>query len=481
GVRLLNEAVRLCPDSVVCWKELARAYRHVGRFDRAEEAARRVIELQPDDTEHKIALAGILAMQNRIEEAESIYRDVIRQTPENTKVRGRLAHLLEAVHRLDDAKELAEEQLALDANNPHAVSVLAKCLRRQGKLEEAFKLCDEAVKCDPRARRFVDLDYEFARILDEMNRPDAAYERVELASQLQKQLYSGAIGEHSCTAQAARAMRERLESSWVEQWSDLPNDGVGEPLAVLCGFPRSGTTLLERSIAAHRDVTSFEEKPTFSCLQARLSQTADGYPDGIATMTEVQRGELRQTYRALLSLYSSELGAACLLDKLPLHTINIPLIYRIFPRAKLLVALRHPCDVILSCYMQHFSLNGAMINFNSLQDAARLYVDTMNIWIRSRELWPLQALEVRYEDSVNDFESQLRNVLSFLNLPWCGEILQAKSRTSQQHRVNTPSYHQIARPIYKTSVDRWRRYAKYFQPLEKDLRPLVERFGYHWD
>jgi hypothetical protein len=102
-------------------------------------------------------------------------------------------------------------------------------------------------------------------------------------------------------------------------------------------------------------------------------------------------------------------------------------------------------------------------------------------WIECSEQLPLNARLVRYEDTVNDFESQMRGVLEFLELPWRDELVDLKSRTSTQHRVGTPSYHQIAQPIHKKSAGKWQRYREYFEPFRDQLNPFVERFGYQWD
>jgi tetratricopeptide (TPR) repeat protein len=341
--------------------------------------------MAPDVSGHRVTLAGVLMLQNRIDEAVGIYRDVLVLWPDNEDAIHQLAHLLESVNRLDEARDVAVAGLALDPENMRCSSVVAKCLRRKGELQAAHRLCENALTLESSTQGYAPLHYESASILDELNRPADAMARIRSAAELEKRTYQGPLGRDSHLAHDTQRVLQRLRSGWVNAWSDLPDDGVGKPLAVLCGFPRSGTTLVERTLAAHPDVTSFEERPTFVSLQGKLSQHQNGYPDAIGTMTQQERNELRKTYRALLSIWSQDLAKTCLLDKLPLHTLNIPLIHRVFPRVKFLLALRHPCDVILSCYMQQFALNDGMSNFVDLDDAVRLYADTMSIWIECSE------------------------------------------------------------------------------------------------
>jgi hypothetical protein len=189
--------------------------------------------------------------------------------------------------------------------------------------------------------------------------------------------------------------------------------------------------------------------------------------------------------RRLRGLYFEELDAfdpaargKLVVDKLPLNILGAPLIHRLFPDAKFIFAGRHPCDVTLSCFMQNFELNPAMANFLDLGDAARLYDLVLSFWRRSREILPLDVHDVRYEALVEDKEGALRPLLDFLGLPWDDGVAEHQRTAAKRGAISTPSYAQVAQPIYRRASGRWLRYRAEMEDVLPILAPWAEWLGY---
>ena len=172
------------------------------------------------------------------------------------------------------------------------------------------------------------------------------------------------------------------------------------------------------------------------------------------------------------------LPARLLLDKFPMNTLLVGLLHRVFPQAKFVFALRHPCDVVLSCFMQDFSLNNTMANFCTLADAVRMYTRTMELWQHYRAALPLAVHAIRYEDVVDDFDGQVAALCGFLGVPWREDLRDFSGKALARGRIDTPSYEQVSRPIYRDARYRWQRYRKYLEPHLPALQPWIERFGY---
>jgi hypothetical protein len=160
-----------------------------------------------------------------------------------------------------------------------------------------------------------------------------------------------------------------------------------------------------------------------------------------------------------------------------LNTIDIGLIHRLFPDARIILALRHPCDVVLSGFMQPFQPNAAMIHFATLADTARFYAQVMELWQAYRAVLPLDVAVIRYEDLVADVAGEARRLLDFLNLPWDDAVLQYAEH-ARSRAIATPSYHQVVQPIYRRSVGRWRNYGFAFADILPVLVPALAAFGY---
>ena len=229
--------------------------------------------------------------------------------------------------------------------------------------------------------------------------------------------------------------------------------------AVLTSHPRSGTTLIEQMLDSHDQLTSADEFDVFTQWiflpivrkfpsSATLLQILDNVPPLV-------RQRARETYwKQTEAIFDEPIGERMLLDKNPGMMILLPVINWAFPEMKMLIALRDPRDVVLSCFMQKVSLTPISSNWLTLLDAAEYYARTMQTWLAVRRLSPGPWLEFRYEDVVADLEREARKILEFLGLPWDEkvlEVLRARPRKNgpladvqRRHAAGLP---QIGRPL----------------------------------
>ena len=165
-------------------------------------------------------------------------------------------------------------------------------------------------------------------------------------------------------------------------------------------------------------------------------------------------------------------------DKLPLNTIKAGLIHRIFPQARFLFVQRHPCDCVLSCFMQNFKLNDAMVNFLDLADAAQVYDEVMTLWQQYQAVLPLRVHTVRYETLVEAFEETVTPILDFLGVGWDDGVQNYGETALRRGKIDTPSYDQVTQPLYTRARGRWKRYRNHLQPVLPLLLPWARHFGY---
>jgi hypothetical protein len=170
-------------------------------------------------------------------------------------------------------------------------------------------------------------------------------------------------------------------------------------------------------------------------------------------------------------------GGRLHLDKNPSLTLLIPGLLRLFPEMKLLIALRDPRDVVLSCFMQFLPLNANSVCYLTLERTARRYATDMGAWRRFREMLPACWCELRYEDAVANLESEARRALEFLGLSWESQVLNYRDRLKQK-AVASPTYEAVSQPLYTHAIGRWRHYEKYFELVGDVVRPMVDAFGY---
>jgi len=281
-----------------------------------------------------------------------------------------------------------------------------------------------------------------------------------------------------------KLLAESVRPEMFQRWLDFaPNLQPPRRLALLGGHPRSGTTLLEQVLDSHPDIISAEETEIFHD-DAYLQLTRD-LPAGtlmLPALEAAQTGTLQLAraayFRSMAASLGQPVGSRLLIDKNPSLTFLIPALVRIFPEIKLLIALRDPRDVVLSCFMQPFfqiaQTNSAYL---TLEGTAEEYAAVMGVWQAVKPLLKNPWLEVRYEDMVDNLESVARKTLNFLAVPWDERVL-GFDEHARQKVVRSPTYADVTRPVYKSAMGRWRNYQKYLEPHLDKLEPFVKAFGY---
>jgi hypothetical protein len=213
--------------------------------------------------------------------------------------------------------------------------------------------------------------------------------------------------------------------------------------------------------------------PLLDAAQRTLGEIA-GLPD--RSETELRHG--RNAYFAELARHVDPGFSGLVIDKLPLNMLAAPFLHCLFPGAPFVFAQRHPCDVVLSCFMQGFALNDSMACFLEIHDAAAYSDAAMSLWERSKDVLGLNARTLVYEELIADPEAALRPLIGFLGLEWKDELLDHRATAGARGGIGTPSYNQVTQPLSRAPSGRWRRYEQQLEPVLPILLPWAERLGY---
>jgi hypothetical protein len=243
---------------------------------------------------------------------------------------------------------------------------------------------------------------------------------------------------------------------------------------IMLGFPRSGTTLLENVLASHAAIETFEEIPSWSSLQQVVRPFAEqGLP-----LPEDAGIKARQRYYREIDRRRKKDTAAIYVDKLPLFTAHAVFLDKLFPRKKYIFSIRHPYDVVLSCFRQIFAPNAGMDSLTTMEDACRTYDFTMDQWFSTHSLDSTRVCYVRYDRLVQDFEQEVTRTLKFLGAEWDPTILQFAKRADER-RNKTPSYQKVRKGVSIGVQTSWRNYEFLFRKdYARKLDRWVEFFGY---
>jgi hypothetical protein len=387
--------------------------------------------------------------------------------------------LLEKNHRLEEARAAVQECLVIDPQDDQARYFSAVLDRREGHLQEAECGLRDLIASDPR-HPFVRYAarYELAHVLDRTDRFDEAMILLKEAKAFVLALADTGLLMRGYDQSAESIRRftasqpKNILDTWAKYFPPRKRESI-PPLAFLGGHPRSGTTLLEQILDSHPGVAALDEPTAFlEVLQPEFHKSNQ--------LSSARVNVLRRHYiQALRDDLRTDPAGKMLIDKNPSPTTRLPLWLRVFPELRVLIALRDPRDVVLSCYFQNIPLNSANVNFLSLDRVAKHYADLMGVWLAVRE-WPGFAwIETRYEDIVADLPKEGRRVTEFLGLQWHPDQEQfyKKSGTKQLY---SPTYQDVTRPVYQRSVGRWRAYERHLAPILPVLEPFCRALGMGW-
>jgi len=390
-----------------------------------------------------------------------------------------LAGALERAGDLDEVVTVAEKALTALPDHPGVLGIWARAKRRQGHLAEARDRLEriEVAKLPPEMRRII--HGELGQIYDHLSEAaDAFGHFIAQNTAAAKMLDQMEIDKQTYMAQV-QELRTAYTPDWVSSWAQInPAELCDIPTPVfLVGFPRSGTTLLDQFLDAHDGVEVLEEQPVLLPVRDALKQEG-GYPQALGGLDVSRINELRTLYLRELEKAGVDPQAKIVINKLPLNIIHAGLIGRIFPEARFILALRHPADAVLSCFMQDFQLNASMAHFLTLKDSAALYDAVMSLWRQTAKLLPLSVAEVRYEDLIDDPQAALGEVLGLLGIAWQGSQADHVAHARSRGTIRTPSYSQVTEPLYSRAAGRWQRYESQLDGILPRLQPFIQEFGY---
>jgi tetratricopeptide (TPR) repeat protein len=451
----------------------------LGEYDEAVTRIREAVAIRPDAPGGYFQLANALFEQGDLEAAVNSYRRTTELEPGNLDAHNKLCQTLERSNRLDEAAvalEKAKQQLGGTA----ALALReAELLKRNGDTHEA-RSCLEASdwrNADPDTLEAA--AYLLVELSDRGGDTDVAFAYAQEANRAAAAGWASQRLDRSTYFRLADEMEEVFTAGNIADWVDVEIEDQRPAPVFLLGFPRSGTTLLNTILHSHCAVTALEERPTVYRLEKELREMTGPSLENIGSLVAGQVASLRNSYFDEVERHAGPQGpGTVIVDKMPLNLVQAGLIHRIFPDARFIFVLRHPCDSVLSCYLRPLRLNEATVNFLDLGNASQLYDRVMGLWHSYLELLPIRAHTLRYESLVSDLEGTVLPCLEFLGLGWDDGVRNYTKTARQESRIVTPSYDQVTRELYSDASGRWQGYREHLQPVLPVLLPWAERLGY---
>lgn len=457
-----GNALKFRPDYAEAFIGLARLYRELENTTQALACASRAIAVAPDKAEAWLAQADVLVRLERHDEATEAYDKALSLNEELVPAWLGKGHLLTELGRLGEAEACITraQLLAPDDAAPHVMMAHAKKMKEDDA--SFLALVAESEKAPParenaltRNKR-MSLSFALGKCYDDLRMPDKAFPFFEQGCRIKRSTINYSADATDAHFQAI------MDFFTPERIASLKGDGElsDKPIFVL-GMPRSGTTLTETIIASHPDVHGAGELPDILRIARHPVAGCDGrgYPFSLAGLDASAYGALGRSYLEGLSARAP--GARHITDKMPGNFQCLGLIHLMLPNARIIHVKRNPADTCLSGYTKLF--NNSQYQSYDLEELGRYYHGYARLMEHWRAVLPEGSFyEVQYEELVTDKEAQTRKLIEYCGLEWSDVCLESHKT---DRVVKTASITQVRQPVYTSSVERWRAYEPYLQPL----------------
>ena len=509
GEQFLKKALKINPNSPTALNNLGNILSKKNNNKDAESCYRKAIEIKSDFSLAYNNLASLLSKQGNLNEAEKFTEKAIKFNPKFELAYVNLGVIKIDLDKLTEAEELFLNAIKIKENYGYAYANLFRLYEKtnnikklKNKIEteiENKNIFNEIMMFKARvyfrekdyikAKTSIDqisnewientdhhtnlLYWSFKAFIEEkVENYDEAFQCFEKSQlNLKYEAYNPKI-----FLNYIHTYRKNLDNKTF--FIDNQTSKINENNPVfLIGFPRSGTTLLDTILRSHPEIDVLEEKPIINSVEQIIKTKFKCSLDQLHKLNKNDLDFLRNKYIEILK-NTSDKNAKFLIDKFPFQTVCLPLINLLFPKSKIIFTHRHPYDTVLSCFQQTFEPNFAMANFRSIESASKIYNLTMNMWIDYKDKLKMDYFTSRYEDLVSDFDNHIQKILDFLNLSWHENIKNYRDTAYKRGKINTPSSSQVIQPIYKSSIEKWKNYEKYFINSNQYLIKWKDYFKY---
>ena len=463
---LLRNATSLAPDYSAAWMLLGNLLHELGRHAESVLAFSRVTELEPRNAAGWTALGNARAFAGDIEQSREAYARAVSLEPKAPGAQMGLGHVLKTLG--DQAGSLRAYRAAIAAKPDFGEVYWSMANLKVFRFEDAevAAMEEQLQRNDLAPSAEIHFRFALAKALEDRGDYDRAWHYYDTGNQKQrKQVFHDPV----MVEQRHDQIIEVFDKEFLERNAGT-GDGSPAPIFIV-GVPRSGSTLIEQILASHSQVEGTQELPTLTRLVSligRYQRDRKQYPYAVRDLKP-------RNFRAYGRQYLEEAAAyrftdkPHFTDKLPNNFSHVGLIHLILPNAKVINARRHPFDSCLGAYKQLFGKGQHFTyDMSELADYYRKYHETMQHWHR---VLPGKVLDVHYEETVTDLETQVRRILAHCGLPFEEGCVRFHET---ERPVKTASSEQVRQPIYTGALGYWRRYGRHLGIWKQELADIID-------
>lgn len=476
-------ACALAPNDPILLEATGHCLTMLGRFHEAIAAFDGAIGVRPDFARAHYRKGIALELLNEIDDMRAAHRRVLEFEPHHADALASLAFIAARRGETGEARDYGERAIAVAPRHGTARVALAMADICEARYPAALEILS-AVLADSAGMKDGRLNMALGFAADALDRRGRYPEAFHLYAEVnvrRRQIHAARFADTRAIDEVVKLIGavERCDFQIPDKQSAANSAGVTGHVFLL-GFVRSGTTLLETILASNPSVIASDERDFLADAASELlHDNADLHR--LAALDDEGVAHWRNDYWNRVQQAGLAIAGKIFVDKVPLNSLRLPLIARLFPDARILLAIRDPRDVVLSTFRHRFNMYPASFEFLRLDDCARFYASVMQLveTVRERAQF-LELCEIRYEDLVTDFDRTVAAICVFAGIEW-NETMRRFQTVSSTIDRRSQSAAQVRRGLYGGAAEQWRGYAAQLAPVMAILAPWIARFGYNQD
>tara|TARA_Y100000741_G_scaffold361617_1_gene345935 strand:- start:1436 stop:3148 length:1713 start_codon:yes stop_codon:yes gene_type:complete len=471
-----KKSIKLNSNSSIAYNHLGLIYSNLGNFNESIENYLKSLKLNPNNIPVNYNLGNLFKRVNDIKNSEKYFNQTLKLNENHLPAYNNLLELYDTSNQNEKFKKLLEKSEKNFEKNSTIKLFKAKLFYKLKNFKEVIKIL-ESINFDQDEILKENSKLELiAKSHDQLGNFKESYYFFEKNNELSKNIDKNNANKDIFIEIISKRIRY-FGNLNIDDWKlEEKDDDLDDPI-FLIGFPRSGTTLLDTILRSHPSIDVLEEKPIVDKYVIKLEKQINSNFDILKSTNSSLKKEMRSFYFDQRGKYLAS-RKKTIIDKMPLNLIYVGEIIRFFPKAKFILALRHPNDCVLSCFMQNFLLNNAMANFLNIKDSAKMYDLVMKLWEIYKNKLSIDFHTIKYEDLISNFKGSVSNLLAFLDLTWSDEVSEFYKTSQSRGIIATPSYNQVNQPLYSKSIGRWKNYEKELSEGKQYLESWIKKYGY---
>ena len=444
-----KKAILLNKNFSEAYNNLANTQKKIGDNQNAMYNYIQAIKSDSSNLGAHFNLANLYRSEKKYEEAINYYKKVLQINPQFTESINNIGTIHLILGNFEKGLKYFKETIEKDKfySEPYYNYVSAKKITKDDEIFLKLKNLIQEEK-SPKVQNFK-MYYSLSKSYFDINNKELGFKYLELASNFKlKEIESS----HKKQFKGFKKIKEYFESNIQNQ--DVLNSFKVTPIFIL-GMPRSGTSLIEQIVSNHSSVYGGGELDILPLAIANSNwQKNENFSDILKS--------IRHEYLSKISKLSEKKFVT---DKLPGNFRWIGFILNALPEAKILHLERNPMAVCWSIYKSEFNNPDMAFTYKQefIAEFYLLYKDLMNFW---KFKYPNQFINIVYEEFIEDYENNIKKIFQKLELNWENHLLEFYKN---KRPVETSSFQQVRKKIFKNSSEEWKNYKTYLNPMMEIL------------